>query len=147
MAMEIQVPEEESGRIELTPIVDMVFLLLVFFMVGAKFANPVFELELPTAGSGGPAPRAEATISIDAGGRLFLNRDALSPDELKHRLETIVADDPGAPVILRSDSATRFSAVVKALDAASSAGVRNLAIEHAQAGATSNTPGARVGAP
>jgi biopolymer transport protein ExbD len=140
VAVEIQIPEEEGARIELTPIVDMVFLLLVFFMVGAKFANPVFELELPAADSGGPAPRAEATISIDARGSLYLNRDAITPAELTRRLETIVAADPNAPVILRSDAGARFSAVVRALDASSTAGVRNLAIEHTQGGGAQAGP-------
>ncbi len=134
MAIEIKYPEQEEGaaRIELTPIVDMVFLLLVFFMVGAKFTNPVFELELPTAGSGGPAPKTETTISVDAGGQLRLNRDSLSSRELEQRLKELIEDDPDAPVVLRSDAAARFDAVVKALDASAAAGVRNLAIEHAQ---------------
>lgn len=133
MAVQLPVPDDgdQSARIELTPIVDMVFLLLVFFMVGAQFANPVIDLELPSADAGGPGPKSEAVISVKAGGAIFLNRAEIQrPEELQARLAELVGEDEAATVVLRADGEAKYAAIVSALAAASEAGVRGLSIEH-----------------
>ncbi len=133
MAVQLPIPDEgeQSARIELTPIVDMVFLLLVFFMVGAQFANPVIDLELPAAEAGGPGPKSEAVISVKAGGAIFLNRTEIKrPADLQAQLTELIAADESAAVVLRADGEAKYSAIVRALEAASLAGVRNLSIEH-----------------
>ena len=136
MAVQLEVPEAEPPRIELAPLVDMVFLLLIFFMVGAQFARPVFDLDLPEAGAGSSAPRVAATIVVDAQGQLYLDTRPLEFDALVQQLRQASEAEPDAAVLLRADAATPFRAIVQAFDAAESAGVHNLSIEHARAGAT-----------
>ena len=121
---------QEEVTINLTPLIDIVFLLLIFFMLGARFANPVFELELPEAQSGSTAAPFDAALAVDARGALFLNQQPVSREDLVVGLRAIVQADADAAVVLRSDAGARFASVVQALDAAEQAGVRNLSIEH-----------------
>jgi biopolymer transport protein ExbD len=130
MAVQFVARKSHSARIDITPIVDMVFLLLIFFMLGAQFANPVFELNLPEADSANRAPPAGVTIALDNAGRLYLNRHQVNAAELVEGLRAALDEDGATPVLLRADASARFDAVVQALDAAEKAGVRNLSIEH-----------------
>lgn len=127
----------EEPNIDLTPLIDVVFLLLIFFMVSTTFRRESdIQIDLPEA-SPKSAPNEEQplTVGIDADGRYSINGRAL-PDA---RLETISAalaeaagEDRDQPLIIRADGRTPHQAVVTAMDAAGRLGFRRLAIATVQ---------------
>ena len=123
----------EEPDINLTPLIDVVFLLLIFFMVSTTFRREAdFKIELPEA-SQMPVPNEQQLIlTIDATGRYFLKDRELTGTDLETVREALIeATDEGRndlPLTIRADGRTPHQAVVRAMDAAGQAGLRRLAI-------------------
>ncbi len=94
-------PPHRTRKPDLTPMIDVVFLLLIFFMLASRFAQ---EGALPLRGSGGGLaeawPGPPRLIDLGAGGALELNGQAVSPEHLIHMLKPLV-ESPDDPVIVR----------------------------------------------
>lgn len=129
-SLEFQAPERKSAWIDLAPVIDIVFLLLVFFMVGARFTQPGLPLDLPEAESGGPTDAKAIAVSIDGEGALYLGSEKLATEELQNRLQAAREENPDQSVVLRADGATPFRYFVRAMDLIRSAGIEKLEIEH-----------------
>jgi len=113
--------------INVTPLVDVMLVLLVIFIITAPLLSYAIRLELPNE----PAPATDAaaasvSLSIDAEGRLYWNNDALSDDELRARVAA-AAKQPTPPELqLRADKATRYERVAFVLAVAQQAGLSKL---------------------
>jgi biopolymer transport protein ExbD len=123
---------EDEPVLNLTPMIDVVFQLLVFFMVATTFLDPEKEIEidLPEAVSG-TAPEAERTeiiINVFADGRVVLSGAELQPSELLDALKTAAQRDQRTPVTIRGDHITDHGQIVAVMDACGQAGLSNLAI-------------------
>jgi biopolymer transport protein ExbD len=125
---------QEDVEINMAPFIDVVFLLLIFFMVSTTFLREGnLELTLPEAS---PVPvQADATaleLTIDAGGDYVLNGRPLAnrqPQTIQRALEQALAEAGEAQeLIIRADAKTPHQAVVTALDAAGQAGIKKLGI-------------------
>ena len=115
-----------DADVDLTPLIDVVFMLLLFFILAATFSQPVLEVALPAAGT---AHRTEddperLALAIDAAGNLY-HRDA--PLALA-ALPALLANQPGGPVELRVDRAAPFDAFVGAMDQLRACGRSNVLI-------------------
>lgn len=134
----IRAPEDETPAIELTPIVDMVFLLLIFFLVATTFHQTERELaiELPEAASGTPISVAlrELVVNIDASGAVIVSGRPLEVDALQELVREAVAANPEQKVAVRADQRAEWSSVVRALDAVRSGGVQSPWIDTVPAG-------------
>lgn len=122
---------DDEVDVNLTPLIDVVFLLLIFFMISTTFDKASqLEIDLPAAGSD-PAALPERTIelAIDLKGRYYLGRQLLGHDRraLRTALEQLISDDPPT-LLLRADGNTPHQAVVSALDIARQVGFRGVAI-------------------
>lgn len=117
-----------AGTLSLTPLIDVVFLLLIFFLVTSKFdeAERQLPIELPVATSATPMterPR-EITVDIDREGNLFANGQAVTPEELEAVLRRAVANNPTHQlVVIRADAAVPFQPVVFVMDLCNRSGV------------------------
>ena len=128
-------PERSDERVDinLTPLIDVVFLLLIFFMVSTTFdRHAKLKVDLPEA-SAKPAQQQEEplVLSIDAKGNYFINDRQVvntSLETLKTALGKTVADRKDVPLVLRADAKTPHQAVVRAMDAASQLGLTRLSI-------------------
>jgi biopolymer transport protein ExbD len=124
---------DERVDINLTPLIDVVFLLLIFFMVSTTFdRHAKLKVELPEA-SAKPAQQQQdpIVISIDAKGNYFINDRQLVNtrlETLKTALRKTVADKEDVSLVLRADAKTPHQAVVRAMDAASQLGLTRLSI-------------------
>ncbi len=115
-------------RIELTALVDVVLLLLIFFMVSARFTPDIaFELALPSAGAASEVESgtAEIRIAVDADDRYFLLGEVATFAQLAARLSETEED---VAVVLEADKAASHGAVVRILDAAKAAGLDSVRI-------------------
>ena len=109
-----------QGGVPLTPMMDVVFLLLCFFVTSQIFAQWETEIDvtLPTATTGEIPQRlpGEVIINVLPDGRAVVNGQELDDAALRSMLDRLVALFPGQPVLLRADKSTPYEHVVRVLD-------------------------------
>ena len=122
-----------ASTLSLTPLIDVVFLLLIFFLVTSEFEEEERRLDivLPTATSAVPMtskPR-EVVVDIDSDGLLYLSGRRTELDELQRLLRVAVANNPtNQTVVIRADRATSFQPVVTVMDACNRTGVSDYSV-------------------
>lgn len=132
--MKLQHHPKEDPSVDLTPLIDVVFLLLIFFMVSTTFERQaLLRIDLPEAST--VQERVEQPdlleLVIDEDGRMFLNDRRLVDSRratIRAALERTSGSDYGLPLILRADRDTPHHFVVTAMDVAAELGFRNLSI-------------------
>jgi biopolymer transport protein ExbD len=118
--------QEPAGTFPVIPMIDVILNLLIFFLLISRYLPDALSVDLPRADSGSPTDRSEILIAIDANGDVQLNGEAQAWDDLSGRLAQWDVD---TVVHIAADSATRYDFVVRALDAAGSAGLPHIALE------------------
>ncbi len=123
---------DDSG-VNLTPLIDVVFLLLIFFMVSTTFTKESrLNLELPSAqGDIAPQETKVLEVVIDAQGRYRLNEHALvdhTVQGLMAGMREIAGDDTELPVIITADAKSPHQSVITAMDAAGRLGFAKLSL-------------------
>jgi biopolymer transport protein ExbD len=124
----------EEPTVDLTSLIDVVFLLLLFFMVSTTFERQaLMKVELPEAS--GVEDRAQIPdgleLVIDSEGRMYLNDQRLidsEPRTIRAAMQQAAGDNRDLPLILRADRQTPHHYVVTAMDVAAQLGFRNLSI-------------------
>lgn len=123
-------PEEIS--VNLTPLIDVVFLLLIFFMVSTTFTRETqLELDLPEAASGNPVEsrNQQIELTISAAGEVAINDKALlAPglDTIKSALQRESGGDTSLPVVITADGKASHQSVITVMDAAGQLGFSRL---------------------
>jgi len=125
-----QARKTEAGWLDITPLVDMVFLLIIFFLLSTTFiVSPGIRIDLPDASSQRiHKERKEITLSVDQSGAIYFNKDRVEPATLAARLAASAHEDSDTTVLIRSDKATGFGTVVELLDIVKQSGLRRIAI-------------------
>ncbi len=129
---------EEEPQLNLTPLIDVVFLLLIFFMVSTTFnKQSEISIELPEA-SGKPlkTDKFVIEIEIDNQGRYFVNQQRVKDNKvstLKRAIRLTQGKEKNPQLIISSDRNTPYQAVVTAMDAARQLGLVNLTFATKQA--------------
>ena len=131
--MPLKVDEKDDPQLNLTPLVDVLFLLLIFFLVGTQFteAEDAFEVDLPRAAAAaeplGGRPD-ELVVNVGAEGQLTLLDEPIGPDRLRERLAEVAAVYPDQTVVIRGDGAGAYRFVVGVMDAVKVSGLTNLSL-------------------
>ncbi|MBA2849007.1 biopolymer transporter ExbD [Thermosulfuriphilus ammonigenes] len=116
---EIQMP--------LTALIDIVFLLLIYFLLTANFLTQEgINIKLPRAHSSSPQLDRPVTIFVDQSGRLFWKKEPVTEAELLERLKRALSRSPDRAVIIKADRDVLLERAVKAMDLARAAGARRL---------------------
>ena len=122
---------DEPG-IDLVPLIDVVLVLIVFFVITTTFdVRSTLQLQLPVASAQQPAPPQTLHILVNADGRYFVGeREVLRSDveAVKQAIAEAAGDDRDQPVMLRADARTPYQAEVTAQDALAQLGIRRIAI-------------------
>jgi biopolymer transport protein ExbD len=117
----------EGVSIELTPIIDMVFLLLIFFLVATTFhqAEREMQIALPAASSAGPisAMLREIIVNVDAEGRVIVGGRRIEHEDLRAMISQAVEANPEQKVTVRGDRSTAYANVVTVLDICKGSGI------------------------
>ncbi len=116
--------------INLAPLVDIVFLLVIFFMVSSTFITPEtgLPIDLPQATSGEARPEGAPTVVVRADGQAFWKGEAVDDAALLASLRAELAQDPVGTVILRADRKTPHGRVVQVMDVIRRAGAKRVAV-------------------
>lgn len=129
--------KEESVDVNLTPLIDVVFLLLIFFMVSTTFDRHArLKVSLPESSTKATQQQSDPLVlSIDAKGNYFINDRQVvnqSLDTLKQAIEKTITQENSSKediaIVLRADANTPHQSVVRAMDAASQLGLTRLSI-------------------
>lgn len=127
--MLLKATKAESGvSIELTPMIDMVFLLLIFFLVATTFHQDEREMQiaLPIASSAAPLSvmLQELIVNVDRDGTMIVSGQAVEPDDLRAIVADAVKVNPEQKVTVRGDRNTAYSNIVRVLDICKAGGIQ-----------------------
>jgi biopolymer transport protein ExbD len=128
--MRIQRRSIKKARIEIIPMIDTIFFLLVFFMISTLSMSQFkgMPVNLPKAAAGQQAPAESAAITIDKDGRLFLNQQAIDQASLGDALRQELTKNAEMLVVINADDGVQHGQVVEVMDIARGANVAKMAI-------------------
>ena len=130
--MPLKTLQDEQPSLNLTPMIDVVFLLIIFFMVATKFAELErdIELELPEVASASALTSApkQRVVSVQAGGQLRLDGEDVSLGMLKIQLSAARSEYPQLSVVIRGDATCAFQHIASALATCKEANISDLGI-------------------
>jgi biopolymer transport protein ExbD len=128
--MRIQRRSLKKARIEIIPMIDTIFFLLVFFMISTLSMTQFkgMPVNLPKAAAGQQAPAESAAITIDKDGRLFLNRQAVDKTALSEALKQQLVKNADMLVVINADDGVAHGQVVEVMDIARAVNVAKMAI-------------------
>jgi len=128
--MRIPRKEPERARIEIIPMIDVIFFLLVFFMIStlSMTLNRGLPVRLPAAGTSQKVGRDNVNLTVLQDGKMFLNKQPITLRDIGQRVKATLASDPQLTVVINADGQVLHRTVVDILDELRSAGVSGLAI-------------------
>ena len=118
-----------EGRIDLTPLIDCVFLLLIFFMLTTAFIHTRgLDVDLPASSqTTEQQEKKDINITIDRNGRIEIGGEEVIPEELKRRIKRAMIECRNDNIIIQADREVEEQKVVDVIDAAKAVGVRGIA--------------------
>ncbi len=119
----------EESQIELTPMLDVVFIMLIFFIVTTSFVKESgIEVSRPNAASAEKQERASIFIAIDSDSQIWLQKRKLDIDAVRANIEKLHAESPEGAVVIQADKKSETGILVKVMDQVRLAGVQNISI-------------------
>jgi biopolymer transport protein ExbD len=119
--------DEVMNEINMTPLVDVMLVLLIIFIITVPVMKHAVNVELPRASNVASETKPQTIrLSVDAQGRYFWNEAAIGDDELPRRLKVEAAREPQADLHIRGDRDVRYERVAQAMAAAQQAGMRKI---------------------
>jgi biopolymer transport protein ExbD len=116
-------------QVPLTSLIDIVFLLLVYFLLTTNFmVDEGIKVKLPQAQAAAPQTQQEITVYVDKEGRSFLINQEISLDLLFKRLKEMIGEQEDRLVVVKADRSVILNKVVKVMDVAKSAGAGRLCL-------------------
>ncbi len=123
------------SEINITPLVDVMLVLMVVFILTAPLLNNAVRISLPqTAATAAPDSVRAVTVSVDAEGLVFIDKRALSPGALEAELRVLVKGNPGLALNLQADQTVPYKSVAQTMAAISRSGVSKLSVLTAPGG-------------
>ncbi len=118
----------EGVEINMAPLIDMVFILLIFFLVTTSFVKEAgVEVERPTAATARPK-RGNVMVAVTAEGRIFIERREVDIRSIRPLMERYLAENPEVAVVVVADRRTPTGLLIQVLDQCRLAGVKDVSI-------------------
>ena len=129
MAFSTQDSDEVLSEINVTPLVDVMLVLLVVFIVTAPLLTNSIPINLPKTEAVAPAEQKDPlVVSIDGEGKVFINKDEIKPDLLETNLQAAKAKDDKVRVQLQADNNVNYGEVARAMASIERAGITKLSV-------------------
>ena len=123
-------PKRASAGLDMAPLIDVVFLLLIFFMLTSSFLQPSIPLALPQAAAADEPPPAPVFVSVDADGAVYINQEAVGRGDFAAKLGGWLAGRDEKTVNFRGDRTMPYEVFVALMDEARQAGAVQFNIVH-----------------
>ncbi|AFM23448.1 ExbD/TolR family protein [Desulfomonile tiedjei] len=122
--------KSKNSSLDITPLVDLVFLLIIFFLLSTTFnVSPGIRLDLPEASSQKiHKEKKEITVSVDQSGTIYMNKDPVDSQSLLSQLLTRAREDRDTTVLIKGDRSTAYGQMVDILGMVKQAGLHRIAI-------------------
>ena len=121
--------EEEENEINLTPMLDVVFIMLIFFIVTATFIKEAgIQVERPNTITADSQDDAAILIAISANDEIWIDREERDPRIVRSIIERLHAENPKGSIVIQADEGSTHETLVIVMEAAKAAGVTNVAI-------------------
>ncbi|MDH4125424.1 MAG: biopolymer transporter ExbD [Gammaproteobacteria bacterium] len=121
--------KEEESSIDLTPMLDVVFIMLIFFIVTASFIKEAgIEVARPLATTLDKIPDANILIAISATDEIWIDKNRVEPKFVKASIEKLHAENPKGSIVIQADERSTNEMLTVVMEAAKQAGVKNVAI-------------------
>jgi len=121
--------DEEENEINLTPMLDVVFIMLIFFIVTASFIKEAgIDVNRPEAVTADPMQDASILIAISANDEIWIDRKQVDPRAVRASIERMHAENPKGSIVIQADEESTNEMLTVVLEAAKQAGVSNVAI-------------------
>jgi len=123
--------KSESGptAMNITPLIDMVFILLIFFAVNASFVKEAgVDIDRPSARTAAVQEQANIMIAVTENGEVWVDRQRVDPRSVRGHVERLHAENPEGAVVILADDKSQTGLVIQVLDQSRLAGVENVAV-------------------
>ena len=121
--------EQEESEVNLTPMLDVVFIMLIFFIVTASFVKEAgIDVSRPPAATAERKERGNILIAITENDQIWMDRRQVDPRALRANIERLHAENPQGSVVIQADKNSKNGLLVMVMDAARLAGVGNVAL-------------------
>jgi biopolymer transport protein ExbD len=121
--------ESDEQAIDLTPMLDVVFIMLIFFIVTTSFIKETgIDINRPSAATAEKKTKGNILIAITQGGEIWLDKRQIDIRAVKANIQRLKAKFPQSAVIIQSDSESRTGMLVRVMDQIRLAGVQNISI-------------------
>ena len=121
---------KRKARIEIIPMIDTMFFLLVFFMIAtlSMTLQRGMPVNLPTASSTTAKVKEQVSLTITEDGGLYYNKEAITVNELEARLLSLRHSDPEPSIVINADEQVSHGRVIEVMDQIRLSGISNMAI-------------------
>ncbi|WP_416308045.1 ExbD/TolR family protein [Neptunicella sp. SCSIO 80796] len=121
--------EEEEATIDMTPMLDVVFIMLIFFIVTTSFVKEAgIEVNKPKAQQATKQKSANIFIAINENGDIWMDKREVDVERVRANLERMLAEQPTDIVILQADVKTKHGVVVEVMDQIKAAGIDRISV-------------------
>ncbi|NVK24049.1 MAG: biopolymer transporter ExbD [Gammaproteobacteria bacterium] len=121
--------EEEKEDIDLTPMLDVVFIMLIFFIVTASFVKEAgIDVNRPEAATAVKKERANILVAISDKGEIWINKRRVDVRAVQANIERLKAENPQGSVVIQADKKATTDTLIKVMDASRAAGVFDVSI-------------------
>ncbi|MCF6263749.1 MAG: biopolymer transporter ExbD [Xanthomonadales bacterium] len=124
-----QTEVEEEAEIDITPMLDVVFIMLIFFIVTATFVKEAgIDVNRPDAATAVKKEKANILIAIGANNDIWIDKRMIDIRSVRPNIERLHAENPQGSVVIQADKESKTDTLIQVMDAARQAGVYNVAI-------------------
>ncbi len=124
-----QLEEDDEVEVNLTPMLDVVFIMLIFFIVTASFVKESgIDVNRPNAATAERKEKGNILVAISEDNQIWIDRRQVDPRALRANIERMHAENPNAAVVIQADEESKNKLLVQVMDAARMAGVKNVSI-------------------
>ena len=120
---------DDENEVNLTPMLDVVFIMLIFFIVTASFVKEAgIDITRPPAATAERKERGNILVAITKDNQIWIDRRQVSPQALRANIERLHAENPQGSVVIQADEKSQNGLLVRVMDAARLAGVSSVAL-------------------
>ncbi len=121
--------DDDEAEVDLTPMLDVVFIMLIFFIVTASFVKESgIDVNRPNAATAERKEKGNILVAISADNEIWIDRRQVDPRALRANIERMHAENPLGALVIQADEESKNKLLVLVMDAARAAGVKNVSI-------------------